>query len=492
MPVRRRKYSRAAAGASAGFDSVSKMLSYMLQRNYQQEITQENARAQQKINQENAEDNDTRARARTRDELISKGELDPDQDVGDVPTMARRISGITSGIEGAASPEQLPTISGLTSQAKAKRVPEIGFGVTNTFTPEETKESGNLPSTQRGPTSTPEFDRLLHAREQKADQFRKATPPTTRSQISADGIKEEQDVQFNPIAGLLQPLPGAARPQERTGEQEGQRSRAQWEADQGSPERVERTIDIANQTERGTRQEKITTSADTASATTVAEINARHRNAQKLADIAYQQSVATNRANLEFIPADVQAREYATGQQRVNKATNDALRALAQVSALFEAAKKSMPSTTAGGIAMTGVEQYLPGGRLILPADVRRYLEQIDVLRPEIARLNGEVGNLNITEQERAGLVWPTIMDVAQGTADDKLVRFEAFASMSAKIYELTAPGQPLANSPQRAEIIKQMLDLRVKQLKGQTIEFRGLPYTIVDVTKDGPVLQGR
>ena len=286
MPVRRRKYSRLAAGVSEGAKSLRDVLSFMLQRNYGQQIGQENARAQQQLTQENAQLQDLLLRRRERDTAVSKGEIDPDQAMGAPPSMARRVSGIMAGIDEADDPTKLPTFPGLSESAKAARVPLINYGETADLEGDD----DTLPSRQYGPVDSPEFGRIRSALSAKQDQLRKAVKPERAREYDPDlGADIDVERQFDPIAGVYNPI--LQTQAEPTGAQRGRSEGQAALAELQTPGLTAAEIAKANETERGTRGEKVTTAAASSAATTQA------------------------RMDVEFAPGNVNRRVAATVQQ---------------------------------------------------------------------------------------------------------------------------------------------------------------------------------
>lgn len=230
--VRRRRPSRLARGAQAGAESISQILAMMLQRNYGQQIVQENAKYQQQLQHENAAVQDRLAREREEDRLRSEDKLDPGQPLGTPPSMPRRIAATIGEVEKATSPETLPTIPALGATARARRIPEMGFGVT--ATPET--DTDELPSKQYGPTTPPEFAQILSAREAK----KRALPEIAAGEeVVGEGLEQQAVTRM----GRRDPDTGQVE-QTRTQPKGGT---------------LGQEIEAKNLTEAGTRPEKLTT-----------------------------------------------------------------------------------------------------------------------------------------------------------------------------------------------------------------------------------------
>lgn len=231
---------------------------------------------------------------------VARGEVTPEQGVAalaaqgiQVPTghfdqvqqpVSTRLASIMSGIDKASSLQDVPTEASLGASVKAQRLP-VRFGAMSQSTPTSTATSGNLPSTALGPTS-PEFDTLKQAREQKFAQF----PPVKQSVMADNGMTTDRYVSPDPRTLTGQSFQtGLSAAQKATNElqawnlNEGSPARAAQEAanklqqfkiNEGSPERTAIDVTNKNTLEAGTRAQKVKTAAAETSARTNAEMNA--------------------------------------------------------------------------------------------------------------------------------------------------------------------------------------------------------------------------
>lgn len=119
--------------------------------------------------------NDVTTRARTADEMIAKGTLDPAERQAFIsgnaapPSTADQLSGIVGGMTKAPTPQEVPTPRALAMEAEAKRIPTMGFG--EMASGNAAPDPNALPSTMMGPASTPAFSQLLSARQDKIRSF---------------------------------------------------------------------------------------------------------------------------------------------------------------------------------------------------------------------------------------------------------------------------------------------------------------------------------
>ena len=279
--AKRRKLRRAV---SAGADAFSQSLQALANRMHQQQLQQENYLFQNDLQRRSAEDAATRAETADTERLISEGKLDPGQRRGDEPSIARRLGTIIDPIGKAGNVGDVPSESELDTRFKAQRVPLVAdFGripqpkvSTAINGVPDTDEVQPLPSTQFGNVTSPQRQEASKVRRATIERF----PPTTQKRYDTEiGADVEQDVRFDPDAqpgGSMLPL-GAPRQIAATGAQKGASEQDAWRANQGDPARVRTEIDIANQTERGTRAEKVTTSGQTAATSETARLNTYFR-----------------------------------------------------------------------------------------------------------------------------------------------------------------------------------------------------------------------
>lgn len=160
-----------------------------------------------------------------------------------------------------------------------------------------------------------DIDALIAQNRARGEAIKGAANPISRTGINAQGIKEETMV--NPWAAMDQP----ALPQERTGEQEGQRQGAEALAKIQTPGLTAAEVGKANTIESGTRGEKVKTagaeSGARAGATNAAEI-------AKLNNPRYQQGL-TNSAKSSRAGTLEAETDPAYLRTKLNQATQEAM-----------------------------------------------------------------------------------------------------------------------------------------------------------------------
>lgn len=235
---RRRRSSRLAQGAHAGAQSIAQVLQMLLQRQYGQQITQENATFQQRLQQENARLQQEAARETARlqstltegrghREAIRKGEADPGSLPGQAPSLPRRIAAEVGEIGKATSPETLSTVPELQTRGRAQRL---------FFDPLKPEEP--TLSQERGPTGVrvPAFAEILGAREAKKRTFPEIA---AGEEVAGEGLLQQPITRIgrlDPDTGVF----GQTRTQPKGGT-------------------VGQAIEAANLTKKGTRPEEVAT-----------------------------------------------------------------------------------------------------------------------------------------------------------------------------------------------------------------------------------------
>lgn len=401
--------------------------------------------------------------------LLMEGKITPEQaggfvnNVGIEPPSDVKLGDLYKTMGDATTMQGVPTEESASQSFRAKRVPLNRSSVENPFgdmqarrTTSDSQEGDNLPSTSYGPGVSVERRRFSEARQAKLRSFEPKELGAGMTGTGMDARPTKDFFRLNPDTGLNELVQSIASGP--TAGQSGDYKLRETLANELSPERTQADITQKNEVERGTRDEKVTTSARVAGADTTARINAQHANMSKLADVAYRETLARGQANLSMLGDEVRIREFAQTSQRVKKASVDALGAVSQVRALLPAAEAEIRNNKAIRAAALGgsvVLDRIP--RIWMGPDAKAYLDAVDTLRAQSARLGGDVGNLAGTEQIWAALRFPDVTDMIQGTSDEKLLRMITATAAMPAIYNQVVGG----NIPpeQAAQAVNQILE---------------------------------
>lgn len=262
--ARRRRLAGAANGAA---NAITDVLGMLLQNRITSERASEGRAEAFGYDQLGRTEADRIQRERTASEKVASGEWSPDQASafkrgGDVPepNVSTRLADLLKTTTDAPNAAQVPTPGAIDETFKAKRVPLVGFGQTA----QNTGDEATLPSTQFGPTLSPERASFDTVRNEKLRAF-PLEKIGTEMQGSGDA-SQPVDIfgKYNVDTGQQERT--STQPAGPTAGQTASAKLAEVLGNELSPARTAASVTAQNTIETGTRKEKVRTAGQTTSA----------------------------------------------------------------------------------------------------------------------------------------------------------------------------------------------------------------------------------